>query len=60
MGGTFFPYLEIRRDPSALSVTLKGGTRRSPLNSATYSGSKGCPLVTLGFLPSNSASRNKA
>lgn len=30
------------------------------MNSPTYSGSKGCPLVIPGFLPSNSASRNKA
>lgn len=55
-GGTFSPYFEIRRDPSVLSVALRRGT----LNSPTYSGSKGCPLVIPGFLPSNSASRNKA
>lgn len=36
---------------SVLSVTLRRGTCRSPLNSPTYSGSKGCPLVIPGFLP---------
>lgn len=49
-GGTFSPYFKIR-DPSVLGVTLRRGTCRSPLNSPTYSGSKGCPLVIPGFLP---------